>query len=128
LPGSIREGFGIRLADRESVQIRLGEVAHAIATGRLLTMHAAWKLDQGDRARKEMSMAKVHVADTLHLACDVAIQLNGARGCSKDTPLEWIYRYGRQARLVDGASEVRKTVLGHGLAASAEPLLSPDII
>jgi acyl-CoA dehydrogenase len=106
-----REGFGIKLADRESVQIKLGEVAQAIAVGRLLVMHAAWKLDQGDRARKEVSMAKVHVADTLHRAADVAIQLNGARGYSKDTILEWIYRYARQARLVDGASEVHNMVL-----------------
>jgi acyl-CoA dehydrogenase len=106
-----REGFGIKLADRESVQIKLGEVAHQIAIGRLLTMHAAWKLDQGDRARKEVSMAKIHVADTLHNAADVAIQLNGARGYSKDTILEWIYRYARAARLVDGASEVHKMVL-----------------
>jgi len=106
-----REGFGIRLADRESVQIKLGQVAHQIQIGRLLTMHAAWMLDQGDRARKEVSMAKVHVADTLHQACDVAIQLNGARGYSKDTILEWIYRYARQARLVDGASEVHNMVL-----------------
>jgi acyl-CoA dehydrogenase len=106
-----REGFGIKLADRESVQIKLGEVAHRIQIGRLLTMHAAWKLDQGDRARKEVSMAKVHVADTLHQAADVAIQLNGARGYSKDTILEWIYRAARAARLVDGASEVHNMVL-----------------
>jgi acyl-CoA dehydrogenase len=106
-----REGFGVRLADRESVQIKLGEVAHRIQIGRLLVMHAAWKLDQGDRARKEVSMAKLHVADTLHLAADVGIQLNGARGYSKDTILEWIYRYARQARLVDGASEVHNMVL-----------------
>jgi acyl-CoA dehydrogenase len=106
-----REGFGIKLADRESVQIKLGEVAHQIQIGRLLTMHAAWKLDQGDRARKEVSMAKVQVADALHQAADVAIQLQGARGYSKDTVVEWIYRYGRSARLVDGASEVHKMVL-----------------
>jgi acyl-CoA dehydrogenase len=106
-----REGFGIKLADRESVQIKLGEIAHQIEIGRLLTMHAAWKLDQGDRARKEVSMAKVQVADTLHNAADVAIQLNGARGYSKDTILEWVYRYARSARLVDGASEVHKMVL-----------------
>jgi acyl-CoA dehydrogenase len=106
-----REGFGMRLADRESVQIKLGEVAHRIQIGRLLVMHAAWKLDRGDRARKEVSMAKVHVADTLHHAADVAIQLNGARGYSKDTILEWVYRYARQARLVDGASEVHNMVL-----------------
>jgi acyl-CoA dehydrogenase len=106
-----REGFGIKLADRESVQIKLGQVAHQIQIGRLLTMHAAWKLDQGDRARKEVSMAKVHVADTLHNAADVAIQLNGARGYSKDTILEWVYRASRAARLVDGASEVHNMVL-----------------
>jgi acyl-CoA dehydrogenase len=106
-----REGFGVKLADRESVQIKLGEVAQQIQIGRLLTMHAAWKLDHGDRARKEISMAKVHVADTLHNACDTAIQLNGARGYSKDTILEWIYRGARAARLVDGASEVHNMVL-----------------
>jgi acyl-CoA dehydrogenase len=106
-----REGFGVRLADRESVQIKLGEVAQQIHIGRLLVMHAAWLLDHGSRARKEVSMAKVHVADTLHQAADVAIQLNGARGYSKDTVLEWIYRYARSARLVDGASEVHMMVL-----------------
>ncbi len=106
-----RDAFGSKLASREGIQIKLGEVAHQIEIGRLLTMHAAWKLDQGDRARKEVSMAKVQVADALHQAADVAIQLNGARGYSKDTILEWIYRYGRSARLVDGASEVHKMVL-----------------
>jgi acyl-CoA dehydrogenase len=89
----------------------MGELAHDIQVGRLLVMHAAWKLDQGDFARKEVSMAKVHVADTLHKAADVAIQINGARGYSKDTILEWIYRYARQARLVDGATEVHRMVL-----------------
>jgi acyl-CoA dehydrogenase len=106
-----RTGFGVKLADRESVQMKLGEIAHQIAIGRLLVMHAAWKLDQGDRARKEVSMAKLHVADTLHNAADTAIQLNGARGYSKDTILEWVYRAARAARLVDGASEVHKMVL-----------------
>jgi acyl-CoA dehydrogenase len=110
-----REGFGIKLADRESVQIKLGEVAKEISIGRLLVMHAAWLLDAGSRARKEVSMAKVQVADTLHLASDVAIQLNGARGYSKDTVLEWIYRYARSARLVDGASEVHAMVLARFL-------------
>ncbi len=108
---STREGFGVRLGERESVQTALGELAHDIQIGRLLVMHAAWKLDQGDRARKEVSSAKIHVADTLHKAADTGIQLNGARGYSNDTVLEWIYRYARCARLVDGASEVHKMVL-----------------
>ena len=106
-----RESFGQKLAAREGVQWLLGEAAMAIEVGRLLTMRAAAKLDSGDFARKEVSMAKVQVADALHKAVDTAIQLCGAKGYSKDTALEWMYRYARQARLVDGASEVHKMVL-----------------
>src|SRR4029077_15106324 len=98
-----REAFDINLADRESVQMKLGEVGHNIHIGRLLTMHAAWKLDQGDYARTAVSMAKLHCANILQQAADVAIQLNGARGYSKDTIAEWVYRAARAARLVDGA-------------------------
>jgi len=61
-------------------------------------------------------MAKIHVANLLHKAADTAIQINGARGYSTDTVLEWIYRYARQARLVDGADEVHKMVLNRHLA------------
>ena len=60
-------------------------------------------------------MAKVQVANVLHEAADIAIQINGARGYSKDTVLEWIYRYARQARLVDGADEVHRMVLNRFL-------------
>ncbi|SCX97466.1 acyl-CoA dehydrogenase family protein [Paracoccus tibetensis] len=115
-----REGFGIRLAERESVRLMLGGVALNIQIGRLLTMNAAWALDRGSHARKEVSMAKLHVADTLHQAADVAIQLNGARGYSRDTVLEWIYRYARQARLVDGASEVHRMVLADAYAREGD--------
>ncbi len=111
-----RKAFGSTLAERESVQIMLGEVAAEIEKGRLLTMHAAWKLDRGEKAQKEISMAKIHVAETLHRAADVGVQLCGARGYSKDTVLEWIYRYARCAKLVDGASEVHKMVLARSLA------------
>jgi acyl-CoA dehydrogenase len=111
-----RKAFGTTLDQHESVQIMLGEVAAEIEKGRLLTMHAAWKLDQGSKAQKEISMAKIHVADTLNRAADVGVQLCGARGYSKDTVLEWIYRYARCAKLVDGASEVHKMVLARSLA------------
>jgi acyl-CoA dehydrogenase len=113
-----RKAFGMRLAERESVQMMLGEVAKEIQTGRLLTMHAAWKLDRGEKAQAEISMAKIHVADTLQKAADVGVQLCGARGYSRDTVLDWIYRYARCARLVDGASEVHRMVLARSLAKS----------
>jgi len=110
-----RRAFGQRLAEREGVQGMLGEAAMAIEVGRLLTMRAAARIDAGDKARKEVSMAKIQVADALHRAVDTAIQLLGAKGYSRDTPLEWMYRYARQARLVDGASEVHRMVVAREL-------------
>ncbi|MCC6870183.1 MAG: acyl-CoA dehydrogenase family protein [Burkholderiales bacterium] len=122
----VRENHGRTLASIDSVQIMLAEVAMQIEIGRLLTMRAAAKLDSGDFARREVSMAKVFVADVLHRAADTGIQLCGGRGYSKDTPLEWIYRYARQARLVDGASEVHKTVLAGALMRERDAFWSWD--
>src|SRR5262249_31534608 len=90
---------------------KLGEVAQQVQIGRLLTMHAAWMLDQGGRARKEVSMAKGQGGDALNMAADVAIQLQGARGYSHDSIGQWISRYERAARLGDGAGEVHMMVL-----------------
>lgn len=65
-------------------------------------------------------MAKIVVADALQKSVDTALQLLGARGYSKDTVIEWIYRYARQARLVDGASEVHRMVLAGMLRAEGD--------
>jgi acyl-CoA dehydrogenase len=119
-----RTGFGQRLAERESIQLMQGDLALKIEIGRLLVMKAAWALDQGSFARKEVSMAKIHVANLLHQAADTGIQINGARGYSKDTVLEWIYRYARQARLVDGADEVHRMVLNRFLTSESSEFWS----
>ena len=102
----------------------MGEVAAEIEKGRLLTMHAAWKLDQGDKARKEISAAKIHVSETLNRVVGICLQLCGARGYSKDTMLQWMYRYGPQAKLVDGASEVHRMVLARAYVKEAEAFWS----
>lgn len=111
----IRENFGATLANHEGVQWMLADAAMDIEIGRLMTMRAAAKLDTGDQARKEVSMAKIWVSEILHKTIATAIQLNGARGYSKDLPLEWMYRYAPQAKLVDGASEVHKMVVARNL-------------
>nr|WP_051328944.1 acyl-CoA dehydrogenase family protein [Geminicoccus roseus] len=115
-----RRAFGQLLVDKESIQMALGRVVMAIDTGRLLTMRAAEALDRGEKAQAEVSMAKIQVADALHLAVDTAIQLLGAKGYSTDTPLEWMYRYARQARLVDGASEVHQTIVARRYLAEED--------
>ncbi len=110
-----RPGFGIRLAERESIQIKLGQAAMDIEIGRVMVMRAAWRIEQGSKARQDISIAKIHVSQLLNRVTSDAIQICGARGYSKDTVLEWIYRYGRQALLVDGATEVHQMVINRFL-------------
>ena len=110
-----RQGFGIKLADRESIQIKLGQAAMDIEIGRVMVMRAAWRIEQGSKARQDISIAKIHVSQLLNRVTSDAIQICGAHGYSKDTILEWIYRYGRQALLVDGATEVHQMVINRFL-------------
>jgi len=123
----VRKAFGSLLIEKESVQQMIGQAAMELDIGRLLTMRAAWLLDQGSLARKEISMAKVVVADALQKAVDTSLQLLGARGYSKDTPVEWMYRYARQARLVDGASEVHRMVLTNFLRRQGKEFFTWDV-
>jgi len=118
---SRREAFGRRLKDNDVIRAMLGDAAMEVETGRLLTMRAAWMLDRGERAQKEISMAKVVVSEALQKAVDTAIQLCGGKGYSTDLPLEWMYRYARLARLGDGTSEVHRMVIArHFLEAPEE--------
>ena len=112
---SHRSGFGIKLIDRESIQMKLGQAAMDIEIGRVMVMRAAWRIENGSKARQDISIAKIHVSQLLNRVTSDAIQICGARGYSKDTVLEWIYRYGRQALLVDGATEVHQMVISRFL-------------
>ena len=95
-----------------------------IQASRLLTLHAAHKIDQGDEARVEIGMIKVVGAQMLHNVIDRAIQVFGAKGVTEDTPLERMYRHARFARIYDGPDEVHITttarrVLGSTRSATA---------
>lgn len=115
-----RQSFGAALTKHEGVQWMFGQAAMNVDIGWVLTMRAAAKLDKGDFARKEVSTAKIFVSEALNQAVDTALQLCGALGYSKDTPIEWIYRYARLARLGDGASEIHKMVLARLLIAQRQ--------
>ena len=115
-----REGFGIKLSERESIQMKLGQAAMDIEIGRMMVMRAAWRIENGSKARQDVSMAKIHVSQQLNKVVSEAIQICGALGYSKDTVLEWIYRYTRQALLVDGATEVHQMVINRFLMMNGD--------
>ena len=101
-----RVAFGKTLAEHQQIQKFVFDSAAEIQASRLLTLHAAQKIDQGDEARVEIGLIKVYGASMLHNVIDRAIQVHGAKGVTEDTPLERMYRHARFARIYDGADEV----------------------
>ncbi len=105
-----REVRGGLLRDKQTVQNWIADSAAEMQAARLMTLHAAWKIDQygSSAARGDVSLIKFFGARVLHDVVDRALQVHGGLGYSTDMPLEMLYRYARHARFVDGADEVHR--------------------
>ena len=112
-----RQSFGEPLARKQTVQNWIADSAAEINAARFMTLNAAWKMDSGDDARVEISLIKFFAARVLHDVVDRAIQVHGALGYSKDTPLEMFYRDARAARIYDGPDEVHRQVVANRILA-----------
>jgi acyl-CoA dehydrogenase len=116
-----RETRGHKLAELQTIQNYIADSYADIQTSRLLTLHAAWKLDREEDARTEISLIKFYGANALQRVVDRAIQAHGALGFSKDTPLEGYYREARAARIYDGVDEVHRIVVARRLLKAYRP-------
>jgi acyl-CoA dehydrogenase len=118
-----RHAFGSVLADKQSIQNFVADSAAEMHAARLMTLHAAWKMDNegASAARTEIGMIKFFGAKVLHDVIDRAIQVHGALGYSTDLPLEAMYRYARAARLYDGADEVHRQSVARRVLRGYEP-------
>jgi acyl-CoA dehydrogenase len=102
--------FGEPLARKQTIQNWIADSATEIHALRLMTLHAAWKMDQegSSATRKEISMIKFWGGKVLHDAIDRAIQVHGSLGYTTDLPLEAMYRAARAGRIYDGPDEVHR--------------------
>ncbi|MDB5476526.1 MAG: acyl-CoA dehydrogenase [Phenylobacterium sp.] len=110
-----RKTFGQLLSDRQAVQFMLAECATQLYISRLMLLHIAYKAEHGLDMRQENSIAKVYLAHMVHHVVDTAIQLHGALGYSRDTPLAAWYTHIRAQRLVDGPDEVHRWTVGRNV-------------
>ncbi|MFK8049765.1 MAG: acyl-CoA dehydrogenase family protein [Halioglobus sp.] len=106
-----RYAHGSMLAEKGEIQRYIAESAAEIQAARLMTLDAAKLMDQGDEARVQISLIKFWGARMLHNVIDRAIQVHGALGVTSDTPLEYMYREARFARIYDGPDEVHRMVV-----------------
>ena len=103
-----RFAHGSLLSEKQSIQWMMSDSAMELYASKLMVLHAAYKIENGMEFKQEVSMAKHHVANTLWKVCDRAVQVHGALGYSKDSPLSDMLQQARWARLADGADEVHQ--------------------
>ncbi|GIW42621.1 MAG: acyl-CoA dehydrogenase [Candidatus Binatia bacterium] len=103
-----RYAHGSYLAEKQGIQWMIADSALELYQAKLMVLHAAYKIDRGEDFRSEVSMAKHFVARMLGRVIDRAIQVHGALGYSKDTPLADMALHARWARFADGADEVHQ--------------------
>ncbi|GAB2996650.1 acyl-CoA dehydrogenase family protein [Amycolatopsis acidiphila] len=118
-----RYTHGSVLADKQMVQDWVASSAAEMQAARLMTLHAAWKIDTDGvaGARNEIAMIKFWGASVLYNVIDRAIQVHGSLGYTTDLPLESMYRAARAARIYDGPDEVHKATVARRILRAYEP-------
>jgi alkylation response protein AidB-like acyl-CoA dehydrogenase len=112
---NVRSTHGSLLAQKGQVQQMIAESAADIFSHRAATLAAAEAVERGSEGRIEISLIKFRGAQLLHNVIDRAIQVHGALGVTADTPLEWMYREARYARIYDGPDETHREVVAKKL-------------
>jgi acyl-CoA dehydrogenase len=120
-----RRAFGRALGDFANVQDWIAESRVEIDQARLLVLRAAWLMDRRGNAaaRIDVSAIKLVAARLQTRVLDKAMQVFGAMGLTPDTPLAYLWTWGRAMRLLDGPDEVHlRTIARHELGLARERL------
>lgn len=114
-----REQFGVPIIKHQAIANKLADMQTMLEASSLLTRRAAWLKDQGKPYGKEASMAKVFTTEKACQICDMAIQIYGGNGYTRDFPLERFYRDVRVTKIYEGTSEIQRIVIARHLIKEA---------
>ncbi|WP_266017331.1 acyl-CoA dehydrogenase family protein [Brucella intermedia] len=110
-----RKQFGQPIGRFQGVGFQLADSVTEIDAADWLTLAAAWRLDQGLSANREIASAKVYASEMLARVTDRAIQVHGGMGLMDDLPLERFWRDARVERIWDGTSEIQRHIIARDL-------------
>jgi acyl-CoA dehydrogenase len=110
-----RKQFGKPIGANQGVSFKLADMITEIDAADLLTLSAAWRLDQGLPSNREIASAKVYATEMLARVTDEAIQIFGGMGLMDDLPLARFWRDARVERIWDGTSEIQRHIISRDL-------------
>ncbi|TCP39059.1 alkylation response protein AidB-like acyl-CoA dehydrogenase [Tamaricihabitans halophyticus] len=110
-----RRVSGGTLADLQSIQHKIADMATAYYAARSMTYDALAALDQGRRPSMEAFMCKLFVAENAFRIADEAMQIHGKAGMVRGSEVEWLFRRLRMFRVLTGSSEIQKNGIAKAL-------------
>ncbi|MDQ4124031.1 MAG: acyl-CoA dehydrogenase family protein [Actinomycetota bacterium] len=113
-----RVAFGVPIAQHQSIQNHLADMATEVEASRLLVHKAAWLAASGQPFTKaEGSMSKLKAGETAVKVTETAVQILGGYGYIKDFPVEKWYRDSKIYTIFEGTSEIQRMVIARALLA-----------
>jgi acyl-CoA dehydrogenase len=112
--------FGVLIAQHQSVQFMLADMAKDIEAARLLVWKAAWLADQGIRNSKEAAIAKAFAADVGMRVTTDAVQIYGGMGYTKWHPVEKLMRDAKVIQIYEGTAQIQRLIIARHLLREME--------
>lgn len=110
-----RSQFGQPIGRFQGVSFKLADMVTEIDAADWMTLAAAWRLDRGLAANREIASAKLYASEMLARVTDEALQVHGGMGLMDDLPLARFWRDARVERIWDGTSEIQRHIIGREL-------------
>ena len=110
-----RRQFGQQIAKFQGVSFQIADMITEIDAADWLTLAAAWRLDQGLEANREIASAKLYASEMLARVTDTTLQVFGGMGLMADFPIERFWRDARVERIWDGTSEIQRHIISRDL-------------
>jgi butyryl-CoA dehydrogenase len=110
-----RQTFGVPIAKHQAIAFKLADMATRLEAARLLTMSAADKLDNGERADIEAGMAKLFASEAAFENATEAMRIHGGYGYTTDLPVERYYRDAPLMMIGEGTNEIQRMVIARRL-------------
>ncbi len=114
-----RRQFGKAISEFQTIQNYLADMATEIDAARLLTYRAGWLKDQGAPTTKESAMAKLYASEVSVRVANLAVQIHGGYGFTKDFGAEKYYRDSKLCTIGEGTSEIQRLVIAREVLREA---------
>jgi alkylation response protein AidB-like acyl-CoA dehydrogenase len=114
-----RKQFGKAISEFQTIQNYLADMATEIDAARLLTYRAGWLKDTGSPTTKESAMAKLYASEVSVRVANLAVQIHGGYGFTKDFGAEKYYRDAKLCTIGEGTSEIQRLVIAREILREA---------